>query len=174
MMQKTIKKTKREGAEKTKSFIATESGLVENEDNPDDRVGPKRKEHKSLLDSVTEIEVARRRLKDDAMPSSEPSSKRRTSMLPEEQAASNDDPNRRSSLRIAEVAAAKSKFSSMLSKRNSSIKSEDMNLVKASKASTKQLGAMFMVTKAIAFMNNPRKKRKSGVNKVFIEFWVLM
>ena len=67
MMQKTLKKSKHDGSEKAKSFTFTENGLVENEDNPENKVVAKRKEHKSLLDSVTEIEVTKKRLKDETI-----------------------------------------------------------------------------------------------------------
>ena len=175
MMQKTLKKSKHDGSEKAKSFTFTESGLVENEDNPENKVVAKRKEHKSLLDSVTEIEVTKKRLKDETVSSS----KRRTSVLPEEQTNTNVDLNKRSnSLKISEVASAKSKFSSMMSKRNGSVsKSEDDGaLLSASKmtGSARQLGAAIMVTKAIAFMNAPRKERMSNVNKVVHFNWTLV
>ena len=175
MMQKTLKKSKHDGSEKAKSFTFTESGLVENEDNPENKVVAKRKEHKSLLDSVTEIEVTKKKLKDETVSSS----KRRTSVLPEEQTNTNVDLNKRSnSLKISEVASAKSKFSSMMSKRNGSVsKSEDDGaLLSASKmtGSARQLGAAIMVTKAIAFMNAPRKERMSNVNKVVHINWPLV
>ena len=77
-MQKTLKKTnkKDENKEKRKSYIVTEAGLVESEQNIDTNEGRRNSQNHTSLLSFIGVEGAKKKLKDLAI--------RRKSMLPAE------------------------------------------------------------------------------------------
>ena len=81
MMQKTLKKTnkKDENKEKRKSYIVTEAGLVESEQNIDTNDGRRSSQNHTSLLSFIGVEGAKRKLKDLAV--------RRKSMMPTEDSA---------------------------------------------------------------------------------------
>ena len=68
MMQKTVKKGKREGSGKRLSYVVTESGLVENDDSLDESADQKRRDSirvnnpRSLLGSINEIDEANEKI----------------------------------------------------------------------------------------------------------------
>ena len=104
MLSKTAVKKKDSSSDKIKGFIVTESGeLVEDSGS----LARKVKEHKSLLDSVSD---------------SIKESNRRASVMPpgEQHQPGPAKAERSGSLKIANVAAAKTQFGNLLSKRRSS------------------------------------------------------
>ena len=104
MLSKTAKK--KDASDKNKGFIVTESGLVEDRDRGS-AARHKVKEHKSLLDSVSD---------------SIKESNRRASVMPpgDLHQPGPEKAERSGSLKIANVAAAKTQFGNLLSKRRSS------------------------------------------------------
>ena len=132
MMQKTIKKGKREGSGKRLSYVVTEAGLVENDDTLDTSAGQKRQlsvrtsKPRALLGSITEVDDAKNkfkqlanRRKSNPKVSEEEEVKRKLSLLPKQK-----DPKaalaeinaaeagrRRSSITIADIAETKKRFS---------------------------------------------------------------
>ena len=66
MMQKTVKKNKKEGSGKRLSYVVTENGLVENDEDTNDTSHNRRGERKgskSLIASITEVADARQKFK---------------------------------------------------------------------------------------------------------------
>ena len=110
MLSKTAKK--KDASDKNKGFIVTESGLVEDRGSS---VRHKVKEHKSLLDSVTDsIKETSRRA--SVMPPGEKAQ--------QQQPSSAEKVERSPSLKIVNLAAAKTQFGNLLSKRRSSSRYE--------------------------------------------------
>ena len=108
MLSKTAKK--KDATDKNKGFIVTESGLVEDRDRGS-AARPKVKEHKSLLDSVSD--------------SVKETSRRASVMPPGEKVqaappAEKEKVERSPSLKFANLATAKTQFGNLLSKRRSS------------------------------------------------------
>ena len=69
MMQKTVKKSKKDGSGKRLSYVVTESGLVENDENLDESSDQKRRvsNPRSILGSITEIDDAKKKFKELSM-----------------------------------------------------------------------------------------------------------
>ena len=132
MMQKTVKKSKREGSGKRLSYVVTESGLVENDDSLDESADQKRRDSvrvnnpRSLLGSINEIDEAKKKFKalsarrmSSIKMAKEAETKRKLSLLPkpkdpkealaEINAAETE--RRRSSLTISDIAETKRRLS---------------------------------------------------------------
>lgn len=108
MLSKTAKK--KDASDKNKGFIVTESGLVEDRDRGS-AARHKVKEHKSLLDSVSDsIKETTRRA--GVMPPGD-----KVQAVPP---AEKEKVERSPSLKIANLATAKTQFGNLLSKRRSS------------------------------------------------------
>ena len=151
MMQKTVRKSKKDSS--SKSYVVTEGGIVENDETEFDPTNvPKRKEPKSLLQSMSDVEKAKKKLAENSEAQTTKPILAKTSELD----------RRRSSITIASLAEAKNSFGSLLRKRRSSTLSGDLGLeeVGARANRAKMFGAIMLVGKAITLMSAPRIKRK--------------
>lgn len=162
MIQKTARKSKKESG--SKSYIVTEEGIVENDESESDASNlPKRKEPKSLLQTMNDVEQAKKKLAENSAKSL-PKPKQNSGdpqAKPNPQKTSDLD-RRRSSITIASLAEAKHSFGSLLRRRRSSTLSGDIGLVEAGARAnrSKMFGAIMLVGKAISIMSAPRIKRK--------------
>ena len=117
-MQILSRTAKKKTSDNNKGFIVTESGLVEDRgDRASSSARHKVKEHKSLLDSVTDS------IKETS---------RRASVMPpgekvQQQSPAAEKVDRRPSLNIVNVAAAKTQFGNLLSKTRSSSRYDKFN-----------------------------------------------
>ena len=175
MMAKTLKKQKSRDkkGEKMVAYIVSEGGLVENDESPRDPLFvPKRKEYKSLLDSVTEIEDTKRRLAEE--PGKRVKDKRHQSEYPSPGSAS--ESRRGSITTIASVSEANKSFKNLLMKRRTTMPGESSasSFLKTQKKASfqKKLGAWVFVTKAIGIMMRPRQRRKKMVRKYYLDFFL--
>ena len=188
MMQKTVKKSKKDGSGKRMSYVVTESGLVENEENLDEASDQKRRvsNPRSILGSITEIDEAKKKFKELSLrrrstikPPDELEERRKSwhqktkdpkEALAEINAAEKE--RRRSSLTIADIAETKRRLSlapslkSKLKGKAADKKVDDddnaIGLIEtdAMKKRLTQIGAALLMSKALVTMSGPRRTRK--------------
>ena len=194
MMQKTVKKSKKDGSGKRLSYVVTESGLVENDENLDESLDQKRRvsNPRSILGSITEIDDAKKKFKELSMrrrstiKTQEEVEDKRKSLLPktkdpkEALAAINaaEKERRSSSLTIADIAETKRRLSMAQSlKLRLKGKGSDKNVdddgaaiglteTDAMKKRMTQIGASLLVSKALVTMSAPRRTRKQNMKQV--------
>lgn len=178
MMQKTVKKNKREGSGKRLSYIVTENGLVENNEVDDDaqttRRGSRRESNsRSLISSMTEVTDAKLKFKalanrkkarvsEEDKKDKSPSMKDPKAALAELNAAEAN--KRRASLKTPS-ARRDSAEDHRLNKDNSE---DEIGLLEsdAMKKTIQQVGSTFLISKAIASMNGPRRNRQAMLKSV--------
>ena len=154
-MLKTVRKRNKDGDEKTVGYVVTESGLVEDEGGDNRRPQGRRKGHKSLLESVTSLEEAKKKINK--------AERRSSSIVPEEPPSAVD--RRRSSINFVDVITAKGRSSSIVARRKSSL-GKDVGLVEAAKMRRRmtQFGSMLMVTKAVSAMRRTKRLHRVAID----------
>ena len=136
-MQKTVKKSKKEGSGKRLSYIVTENGLVENDENVSNNIqgrkGYRRESNsRSLISSITEVADAKQKFKalssgknlnlqvrctEDAVQKEYPATWDQKAALAEINAAEAE--GRRTSLTIADIADTKRILGTVPKRKNS-------------------------------------------------------
>ena len=183
MMQKTVKKNKKEGSGKRLSYIVTENGLVENNEVDDDaqttRRGSRRESNsRSLINSLTEVADAklkfkalanRKKLGSEAKVPEE-DKKDKSQIMKDPKAALAELNAAEANKRRASLKTPSSRRDSVEDLRlNNKDNSEDeIGLLEsdAMKKAIQQVGSAFLISKAIASMNGPRRNRQAMLKSV--------
>ena len=151
MLRHARKSSKKEEADKPVGYIVTENGLLVQSEEGNSENRPKRKEHKSLLDSLSETENQAEKLAGNKKRGSTQDSdslSTQTCHLQE---------RRRSSLNPGPEPGD----GSVLTSRRRSSAARAMGLLEAQHLAgrLRQFWAVVMVTRALAAMSAPRRRR---------------
>ena len=161
MLKHVRKSSKKEDPDKPVGYIVTENGLLVQSEESSSETRPKRKEHKSLLDSLSDTEENHKKFAVNKKRGSTQDLdclSTQTCHLQE---------RRRSSFTTAGPVPGDG---SVLTGRRRSSAARDLGLVEAQRLAgrLKQFWAVVMVTRALAVMSAPRRRRlvndKQGKN----------
>ena len=159
MVRHVRKSSKKEEPDKPVGYIVTENGLLVESEESNGEIRPRRREHKSLLDSLSDTENYAERLQEENHKKC-PGNKKRGSTQDVDCLSAQTcqlQERRRSSFTTGPVPGD----GSVLTLRRRSSAARAMGLVEAQHlaGTLRQFWAVVMVTRALAAMSAPRRRR---------------